>query len=84
MWFNIKQENLKERGLILTGPEGSSWRSTGEGQRRMQTERERQDLGRLTFLGSVGGVLWGSQAKPGLVSSNQKSRVFGKLHRGLI
>lgn len=36
------------------------------------------------MLGYVGGVLWGSKAKAGLVNSNQKEWDFGKLHRGLI
>lgn len=34
--------------------------------------REWQDLGHMSLLGSAGGVLWGSQAKLGLFSSNQK------------
>ena len=38
----------------------------------MPAERERQDLGHMPLLGSVGGVLWGSQAKSRLVDSNQK------------
>lgn len=37
----------------------------------MQTER--QDLGHVPLLGSVGGIIWGSQAKCGLVNSNQRT-----------
>lgn len=35
------------------------------------------------LLGSLGGVLWGSQAKIGLVSSDQKEQGFGEL-RGVL
>ena len=38
--------------------------------------RQRQNLGHMPLLGSVGGVLWDSQAKAGLVNSKQKSRVL--------
>lgn len=41
------------------------------GQGRVQTDC--QDLGHMPLLKSVGGVLWGSQAKAELVNSNQKS-----------
>lgn len=38
--------------------------------------REREDLGNVPLWGSVGRALQGSQARVGLVSSNQKSRMF--------
>lgn len=33
----------------------------------------------MSLLGSLGGVLWGSQAKAGLVNSSPKEQGFGKL-----
>lgn len=33
----------------------------------------------MPLLGPLGGVLWGSQAKEGLVSSSPKEQGFGKL-----
>ena len=39
-------------------------------------QRELQYLGNMPLLGPVGGVLWGSQAKARLVSSNQNSGVL--------
>lgn len=50
--------------------------------RKGAAERERQDLGHVPLLGFASGVLWGSQAKAGLVISNQKEG-FGKPHRNL-
>ena len=44
---------------------------------------KKQDLGHMPLLGSVIGVLWGSQAKARLVNSNQKEWDFVKLHSGL-
>lgn len=34
--------------------------ATKRGQGRVQTERERQDLGHMPLLGSLSGVSWGS------------------------
>ena len=48
----------------------------------MQTER--QDLGYIPLLGSVGGVLWDAQAKSRLVNSNQREKGLCKLHGSLI
>ena len=39
--------------------------------------RQRQDLGHMPLLVSVGGVPWGSWAGAGLANSNQRSRVLG-------
>lgn len=80
--FNKRpQEKLKYRSLLLTGPGGStqqasrahpgSWRQT-----------ERQNLGPMPLLGSVGRVLWGSRVKAWSVNSNQKGKCFGKLCGG--
>lgn len=46
--------------------------------------RQRQDLGHMPLSGSLGGVLWGSQARAGLVNSSQKSEIFISPYRGLI
>ena len=52
----------------------------------MQTER--QALGHIPLSGSVGGVLWASQARAGLVNSSRKSGVLvrstGVLSQGRI
>lgn len=40
-------------------------------------------LGAHDFIRSVGGMLWGSQAKSRLVDPNQEEQDFGELHRGL-
>lgn len=45
------------------------------GQSRVQLEGEAQELVHMPLLVSVGGVLWDSQAKARLVSSNQKNKV---------
>ena len=44
------------------------------GQSRVQLEGEAQELVHMPLLGSVGGVLWDSQAKARLVNSNQKKK----------
>lgn len=41
-----------------------------------ESDREKQDLKHSALLGSMDGVLWGSQAKVGLVNSNQKSYIW--------
>lgn len=42
-------------------------------QGREQTDKERQNLGHMTLLGSVHRVLWSTQAKARWVNSSQKS-----------
>lgn len=74
---NRPQDKLKQRSLLLTCPGGSTRMLQGATQGcqgRAQTER--QDLGHMLFLGSVGGVLWGSWAKARLFNSNWKSGVL--------
>lgn len=53
------------------------------GKSRQSSERDKQDLGHMPLLESVGVVLWGSQTRARLVISNSK-KSFGKFHGGLI
>lgn len=46
------------------------------GRSTWSTNREKQDLEHNALLESIDGVQWGSQAKVGLVHSNQKSYVW--------
>lgn len=60
-------------------PQGATW-----GDKAGCRQRQRQDLGHTSLLGSVNEVFWDSQANARLVNSNQNQQGFGKLHRGLI
>lgn len=87
-WFKKTTREIKIVKL-LTVRGGSTWHASrvpewelGD-QGKVQGERELQDLGHMPLLGSVGGVLWDSQARARLVSSNPKQQSFGKLFWGL-
>ena len=54
-----------------------SWSST------LSVDRDRQDHGHIPLLGSMGGVLWVSQARPRFVHSNQKNRILVNLTKVL-
>lgn len=57
----------------------------GEATRGSQDRVQRQELGHILLLGSVGSMLWGSWAMIRLVNSNQKSWVLvSSTERGLI
>lgn len=47
-----------------------------QGGKAVCWEREWQDQGHIPLLESMGGMLWGSWARVGLVNSNQKCRVL--------
>lgn len=56
------------------------------GRSRQSSERvgeDRQDPGHIPLLGSMGGVLWVSQAKARFLHSNQKNRILVNLTRVL-
>ena len=75
---NRPQEKLKWRSLLLTGPGGST-RHTSRGpmgRSRRRADRDRQDLGHVPLLGSMGRVLWSSWTEARLVHSKQKNRVL--------
>lgn len=46
--------------------------------------KERQDLGHMPLLAFMYGVLWGSRAEAGLVSSHQKDQDLVELQGSLI
>lgn len=71
-------KKFKWRSLLLTGPGGSTWHTLrGHTGRSMQSaDVERQDLGHMLLLGSMGGVLGGTWAEARLVSSNPESRIL--------
>ena len=79
----------KESGT--TEPLSTSWKryphskpqgATQGGPGRMQTDC--RDVGHLPLLGSMGGVIWDSQARAMLMISNQKSGVWhGDLLQGV-
>lgn len=48
------------------------------GQGMVQAEGAPQDMGHTLCQGPWGGVFWGSPAKAGIVTSNQKEWGFGK------
>lgn len=87
-WFNNRaQEKLKYRSVLSTGPGGRALHASRALHREVKAERgrrEKQDLGCISLLRSMGGVLWGFWSRAGLVNSNQKNGVSGKTHWGLI
>lgn len=73
-WFNKRTQGI-EIEKVLEEVHSRSQRATWGGQGRMKAETE-QDLDHVLLLGSVGRVLWGSQAKAELVNSNHKKQGF--------
>ena len=58
------------------------------GRSRQSTDKERQDLGHMSLFRSMGGMFWDSEAKPGLINSNQRNMILisnmGVLSKGPI
>ena len=76
----VQQQTTRETeiGKFITYRSQRKFSACLKGPRReVKAEcRQRQDLGRVPFLGSVGGVLWSSWAKAGLTNSNPKRGVL--------
>lgn len=86
-WAHSSTKRQGNWNRQVSSPHGS-WRkhstpgrATWKGQGRMH--QRRAGPGHMPLLGSMGAVLWGSQAKPRLVNSNEKQQGFGKLCRDL-
>lgn len=77
-WRNCNREAYYSQALERV-PDRPWGHLGGEG--RVQTER--QDLGHMPSLESMGGGLWGPKLRPDL-SIVTKRASFGKLHWGLI
>lgn len=77
--FNSKpKEKVKWGSLLLTGPGGSIQQALRvyHGRSRQSTDREGHGIWAHAFVGPMGGVFWGSQAKASLVNMNRKSKVL--------
>lgn len=61
-------KGIEMEKFITTGPEGGPWYAS-RGHRIQLERRTSQDLQYVPLLGSVGEVLWSSQAKSRLVNS---------------
>lgn len=77
---SIKDHKETERGKIITRRKYLAPLEKPYGGFKAECrQRELQNLEQMPWLGSVGGVLWGFQAKAGLVNLNQKDCGLGKL-----
>lgn len=76
----LKQTSFLTSRVLEEG-HSTRGRATWKGQGRMH--QRRAGPGHMPLLGSMGAVLWGSQAKPRFVNSNEKQQGFAKLFRDL-
>ena len=86
----VQQQNTRETEIekFITLRSWRKYATHLEGPHGMMKagcrQREKQDLGHTSLLESMGGVLWISWAKTGLVNSDQKEQSYDKFHRDLI